>query len=138
LVCALAMSATTSTPELQTFQGHCHCGKFAYDFKHQPLDQSEVVRCNCSICDIKGYLLIYCDEAQLKFTKGSRDDLTKYLFNRKMNAHFFCPECGSGVLALAGKDAGPWSGKYGVNLRCVEGLDYEKLVYKDMDGRHQW
>ena len=31
-------------------------------------------------------------------------------------------------LAVGGK-------KYGVNVRCVEGLDLDKLTIKDMDGK---
>jgi hypothetical protein len=76
-----------------------------------------------------------CDEKELSFTKGSLDDLTEYLMSRKAVAHYFCPVCGSGV---ACKGVTYMPGMWGVNLRCVEGIDWDKLVYQELDGKNQW
>jgi hypothetical protein len=72
---------------------------------------------------------------QLRFTKGSLEEMTKYLFASKQVPHWFCSVCGSG--ALEGGVRGPWN-KFGVNIRCVpDGIDWSKLTYKDEDGANE-
>jgi hypothetical protein len=56
--------------------------------------------------------------------------MTKYLFGKKTNPHYFCPICGSGVL----EDGTDIVSQFGVNVRCVDGVDLDKLTYRDADG----
>jgi hypothetical protein len=72
----------------------------------------------------------YSEISQLKFTKGSLGDLTRYFFGEKINPHYFCPVCGSGVLEAGTDDLK----LFGVNIRCVEGIDLATLTYRDRDG----
>lgn len=71
----------------------------------------------------------YPKSVDFKFTKGSEDDLTKYIFANKTR-HFFCPVCGTGLIVnrLEGDDC------YAANLRCLEGVDLNSLDYYDYDG----
>ena len=45
------------------------------------------------------YLGSFTDNDHFKFTTGSFDELTKYLFGKKQYAHEFCPTCGCGIVA---------------------------------------
>lgn len=122
----------SDTATLRTYQAKCHCGKFAFEFDHKPIEEGEVVRCNCSICHNRGYLFVYPKIDQLRFTKGSLKEMTQYWFGGKTNPHYFCPVCGSGPL-----EDGEASrhNQFGVNIRCVtEGIDWSKLTYLDLDG----
>lgn len=49
------------------------------------------------------------------------------------NPHYFCPVCGSGPLENGTERSGQW----GVNVRCVEGIDLSKLDYFDDDGLNE-
>lgn len=54
------MSETNKVKEnLKTYKAKCHCGKFEFEFDHKPIEESEVLRCNCSICHSRGYLFVY-------------------------------------------------------------------------------
>jgi hypothetical protein len=72
----------------------------------------------------------YPKEEYLKFTKGSLEEMTSYLFGKRVNPHYFCPTCGSGPL-----EASTRPGLFGVNIRSVAGgIDWSKLKIQDLDG----
>jgi len=124
------MSETNTSSLLRTYHCKCHCGKFEFDFDHEPIEEGDVIRCNCSICHSRGYLFVYPKEEYLKFTKGSLEEMTSYRFGKRVNPHYFCPTCGSGPL-----EASTRPGLYGVNIRSVAGgIDWSKLKIKDLDG----
>lgn len=35
---------------LKLYSGNCHCGAVRYTLKSKPLEEIEVVSCNCSLC----------------------------------------------------------------------------------------
>jgi len=113
---------------LKLFRGECHCGKFAIEFKHAPLEDSLVTRCNCSICVNRGYLFVYPSLENLAFTLGSLDDMTVYYFGRKLIGHYFCPVCGTGMIEKRNNGI-----RYGVNLRCVKDINLRGATYRDID-----
>ena len=55
--------------------------------------------------------------------------MTAYRFGHKLGAHYFCPVCGSGLLAVVQS-----AGIAIVNVRAVAGVDLEKLTLKRVDG----
>ncbi len=56
-----------------------------------------------------------------------------YLFNKKKLHHRFCTSCGIESYANGtGPDGSPM---VGINLRCVEGVDVDKLSPRAWDGR---
>jgi len=120
----------------QTYKASCHCGAFAYSVKTTSLDleSTEVVRCNCSICMRNGYLLIYVPNDDVTFTSGQFEDLKSYTFATHSVAHYFCPTCGSSCMARSIRP-GFFDGTSIVNVRLFEGVELEKLKYKEMDGR---
>lgn len=112
-------------------QGSCHCGRITFNVEGEP---GTVIECNCSHCSRKGFLLWFVPKAQ--FHLDSADDATsRYLFNRHMIEHRFCPQCGCQAFAY-GKD--PTSGEpmVAVNVRCLEGIDLASLQRQPFDGRH--
>ncbi|KZW00857.1 hypothetical protein EXIGLDRAFT_123646 [Exidia glandulosa HHB12029] len=119
----------TFTPH--TYEGGCHCGRVKFNVVAPPPDELVVTACNCSFCSARGARLIYMKPESLTFTKGSFDDLTKYIWNSKTAWHAFCPVCGIAV-------GGQFMGNYGINMRCFEsaGIEVEKLKLQWIDGKH--
>ena len=54
--------------------------------------------------------------------------MTAYRFGRKVAAHYFCPVCGCGLLAVV-----PAAGVAIANARAVAGVDLEKLALRHVD-----
>ena len=92
----------------QTLNGSCHCGAIAYTVEADP---TGAVTCNCSLCSRLG----------------------DYRFNKHVLHHRFCPSCGIESYAEGkGRDG---SEQAGINLRCVQSIDVNKLSPKQVDGR---
>ncbi|KZW00846.1 hypothetical protein EXIGLDRAFT_666906 [Exidia glandulosa HHB12029] len=129
--------ASSQIPEPGTFKPHtyeggCHCGRVKFSVVAPPPDEIVVTACNCSFCSARGGRMIYMKPESLTFTKGSFDDLTKYLWNSKTAWHSFCPVCGIAV-------GGEYQGNYSINMRCFEGagIEVEKLKVQWKDGKGQ-
>src|SRR5690606_8881232 len=98
-------------------EGSCHCGAVTY---RAPLDlTAEVMECNCSHCQRKGFLLNFIPFEQLEVLSG-RDNLTDYLFNKHMITHQFCKTCGVQPFA---EGVGPGGVKMAaINVRTIEDI----------------
>ena len=60
-------------------------------------------------------------------------DVSTYRFNKQAIAHHFCATCGIAPFAEA---ADPKGNKMAaINLRCVDGVDPQKLAIQHFDGR---
>ena len=70
--------------------------------------------------------------ADLKWTAGSLDELTKYQWHKKLYAHYFCPTCGVDILEneLA-------TNTVGVNSRTLDNVDPIKLKRDYLDGKNE-
>ncbi len=112
------------------YQGSCHCGavRFTAD-----LDLSApVTACNCSICSRAGWLLAFTAASAVEVTAG-REQLADYQFGKKTLHHEFCRVCG---IHPFGHGAAPdGSLMYGVNVRCLEGVDPQALTVEPFDGK---
>jgi hypothetical protein len=108
---------------LRTYTGSCHCGAVRFEVD---LDLSQpTYRCNCSICRRNRYWAAVAREGDFRLLTG-RDQLTKYLFNRRKNEHHFCKVCGVRPFGI-GTDT-PIGRMVGVNIGCLEGLSEEALA----------
>ena len=67
----------------------------------------------------------------LKWTAGSLEELTEYLWHKKLFAHYFCPTCGVEVLENELE-----INKVGVNARTLDGVDPAKLKREFIDGKN--
>ncbi|KAF2423557.1 hypothetical protein EJ08DRAFT_652684 [Tothia fuscella] len=115
----------------QVYKGSCHCGANAYTCSvTPPLDdpESKVINCNCSLCTRNGYLLVFVED--VKWTKGSLEELTVYKWNTGKFPHYFCPSCGT---SLAGQ--GP--DKLAFNVRAFHDIDLKSLNLLPIDGKSQ-
>ena len=113
----------------QTLKGGCHCGAVAYTVE---VDPAASMSCNCSICSKLGAVWAFTAKSNFKLTKGE-GKAGDYQFNKHVLHHRFCPTCGIESYAEGkGKDG---SEQVGINLRCVEGIDVDKLTPKKFDGR---
>jgi hypothetical protein len=95
-------------------------------------DLSSVISCNCSICSRTGALLAFVPAAQFKLRKGE-DAQGDYQFNKHVIHHLFCKTCG---IRSFSKGIGPGGAEMrAINVRCLEGVDLDKLEIKKVDGR---
>ncbi|KAL4889907.1 hypothetical protein BDV59DRAFT_102523 [Aspergillus ambiguus] len=69
-----------SGPTNNTYTGTCHCAQVKFSFSlPTPIEEQEVHECNCSICQINGYLLVYPKVTDIHF-EHSDDDVKVSIF----------------------------------------------------------
>ena len=114
---------------MKTYDGGCHCGRIRF---RVTADLARIVRCNCSICTMKGFLHIIVPPEQFQLLSGG-DDLTEYRFNTGTAKHQFCRHCGIHPFYVPRSDPD----KISVNARCLDGLDPAALrPSRFFDGRN--
>lgn len=111
------------------YTGGCHCGKVRYEVE---MELGKVLSCNCSICTKRGTLLAFAPASQFKLLSGEHD-LQDYLFNKHVIHHLFCKACG--ILSFARAEDGSGSDVRAINVRCLDGIDIDKLDVMQFDGR---
>ena len=95
----------------------CHCGGIEAEVNVPENGFEKVMRCNCSICKRKGYIIGVVQPDDFKLTKGE-ELLTLYQFYTKTAKHYFCKVCG--IHTHNRPRSNPKI--YGVNIACVEGI----------------
>jgi len=113
----------------QSLTGSCHCGTIAYTVE---VDPASAIACNCSICSRLGAVWAFAPKAKFKLTNGEGKQ-GDYQFNKHVLHHRFCPSCG--VESYAEGKGQDGSEQVGINLRCVQAIDVNKLSPKQIDGR---
>lgn len=110
-------------------KGSCHCQRIVFEVEQAP---TEVMSCNCSHCQRKGYLLWFIPRDAFGL-KTSVSEMSVYTFNKHAIKHYFCPVCGC---APFGEGTGPdGSAMAAVNARCLEDIDLSTLTIKQVDGK---
>lgn len=114
----------------KTYVGSCHCGNVRYEVTAQ---LQQLVSCNCSICTKTGTLLTFVPAENFRLLSGE-ESLSNYQFNKKVIDHLFCSNCGIRSFA---RGVGP-DGKamVAVNVRCLDGIEFEGLDVMQFDGRN--
>jgi hypothetical protein len=116
-------------PEPKTYTGGCHCGEVRFEVT---ADISNVVSCNCSICQKRGALWSFVPAGNFGLRAGG-EDLRDYQFAKKTIHHLFCPRCGVGSFS---RGKAPDGGEMiAVNVRCLDDIDIGKLTQQPFDGR---
>lgn len=92
--------------------GSCHC--HAVQFEVEVGNEVEVEDCNCSICQMSGFLHLIVPQSSFRLLAGG-DQLISYRFNTGVAEHLFCKTCGIKPFYV------PRSNPDGVdvNLRCL-------------------
>jgi hypothetical protein len=101
--------------QTQVRKGSCHCGEVRFTVRLP--DELRPRRCNCTICAMKGVVMINVPLRHLTVDRGE-DLLTLYTFNTGEAKHRFCSRCGIHTFHQTRSDPD----KYGVNVACLEGL----------------
>jgi hypothetical protein len=111
------------------YQGSCHCGQIAFEVEG---DISEVLSCNCSICQRKGSLLWFVPRQTMTLLTSS-ERMSTYMFNKHVIKHRFCPSCGihpfGEGLSRSGQEMAA------INVRCLEGVELSALKVRHFNGR---
>ncbi|MFA5900062.1 MAG: GFA family protein [Hyphomicrobium sp.] len=115
-------------PEVGTYTGSCHCGAVRYEVE---LSLDQVISCNCSICRKQGLLLAFAPDDKFKLS-GGEEQLTDYLFNRKVIHHLFCSTCGVSSFSRGTRPDGVHT--VAINVRCLDGVDLDTLNLRKFDG----
>ena len=113
----------------KTQHGGCHCGAVRYTVT---LDLAAAVSCNCSICQKTGTILAFAPASQFTLHQGA-DQLTDYLFNKKVIHHLFCKTCGIRSFSRGAMPDG--TPAVAVNVRCLDDVDVAGLELRPFDGR---
>ena len=100
----------------------CHCGGVEAEIKIPENGFQKLVRCNCSICKRKGYVIGIIGSDDFKLIKGE-NLLTLYQFYTKTAKHYFCKVCG--INTHNRPRINPKI--YGINVACVEGINPYEL-----------
>lgn len=110
-------------------KGGCHCGAVAWEA--ETADNVIIDECNCSICQMLGFLHLIVPKSNFRLLKGE-DQLTEYRFNTGVAKHFFCRTCGvkSFYVPRSNPDG------YSLNLRCMDGSQFSKIDIRPFDGQH--
>jgi len=110
-------------------QGSCHCGNVAFEVEGAP---TGAMSCNCSMCQRKGVLMWFVPRDHLRL-KTPDANASTYTFNKHSIKHRFCPKCGIHPYGEAIDPKG--NPMAAVNIRCLEGIDLEKIPVTAFNGR---
>lgn len=113
----------------RTHRGGCHCGAVRFEVD-APAD-IVAVHCNCSICEMTGFVHLIVPADRFRLLQGG-EELTTYTFNTGVAKHHFCRHCGvkSFYVPRSHPDG------YSVNVRCLDRSTIASLRVEEFDGRH--
>ncbi|MDP3402400.1 MAG: GFA family protein [bacterium] len=115
---------------METYEGACHCRNIRYQVE---LDLTQpVTECNCSHCQMKGFLLQFTTPDKLTILQGE-EELNTYRFNKHVIEHMFCSDCG---VEPFGRGANPdGTPAVAINVRTIDGIDIGTLTRMPYDGK---
>jgi len=114
---------------MTTHRGGCHCGKVQFEIDAPAV--IEAVRCNCSICDMCGFLHLFVSHRNFRLLRGE-DDLTTYTFNTEVAKHHFCKHCGIKSFYVPRSHPDGLS----INVNCLRPASIESIHETPFDGRN--
>jgi hypothetical protein len=115
--------------ETKNYTGGCHCGEVRFEVT---ADISNVIACNCSLCQKRGALWTFVTPEHFALRAGA-EDLRDYQFGKKVLHHLFCPQCGVGAFSRGTAPSG--NEMVAVNVRCLDDVDVATLTPTPFDGR---
>ena len=115
----------------------CHCGEVEAEVKIPETGIKKFMRCNCSLCKRKGYIIGVVGENDFKLIKGEKI-LKLYQYYTKVAKHYFCSICGIhthnrprinpkiyGINTHNLRRSDP--NTFGVNVGCLEDISTKEL-----------
>ena len=95
----------------------CHCGEVEAEIKLSEKGFEKLLRCNCSICKRKGYIMTPVSPENFKLIKG-KEVLTLYKYHTKVANHYFCSKCG--IHTHTNPRSNPKI--YMINIACMDNI----------------
>ncbi len=115
--------------DLVTVEGGCHCR--AVRFRVQSERTPKMLRCNCSICAVSGYLHLFIPHDRFTLLSGE-EALTSYRFGSGEAEHLFCKICGTKSFYQPRSHPEAWS----VHLACLDDSTGLTPEIRDFDGQN--
>ena len=114
---------------MTTHKGGCHCGRVRFEVNAPAIITATA--CNCSICQMSGFLHLIVVASDFHLLDGE-DELTTYTFNTGVARHRFCRHCGIKSFYI------PRSHPDGVsvNVKCLDPATIERIDVTPFDGRN--
>ncbi|MEM9140503.1 MAG: GFA family protein [Pseudomonadota bacterium] len=108
--------------------GGCHCGRVR--FQVEAPDFLELDQCNCTICQMSGYLHYVVQADRFLLIKGEQA-LVRYRFGTQIAEHPFCDRCGVKSFFIPRF----FPGGVSVNANCLDGDTITgKRIARHLDG----
>lgn len=110
------------------YKGGCHCR--AIEFEVEAPEEVEAEDCNCSICQMTGFLHLIVPRNRFRLLTGE-EFLQTYRFNTGIAQHLFCKQCGIKPFYV------PRSNPDGidVNIRCLD-IPPKSVKISPFDGKN--
>ena len=120
-----------------TYTGSCHCGAVRFEVD---AEIDSVRSCDCSICSRRGALNFRVPKESLRLLTPW-ENLSLYQWGSRTAKDYFCRVCGILPFRRPGdptpqerrEGVQPFDG-WAVNVRCLEGIDLEKLPITRIHG----
>ncbi|OUX45832.1 MAG: aldehyde-activating protein [Candidatus Pelagibacter sp. TMED275] len=100
----------------------CHCKEVELEVKEPEGGFNKFLRCNCTLCERKGYIMTFAPITDVKILKG-KDKLSLYQYHTNVAEHYFCSICG--IYTHHKMRSKP--DVFGLNSGCIEGLNSLEL-----------
>lgn len=113
-----------------TVSGGCHCGLVHFE-ADLPSADVEVLDCNCSACNMTGYLHLIVPESAFRLIDG-RGETATYRFGSGKAKHVFCTTCG--IKSFYHPRSHPDG--ISINLRCLDAGHGLNVTIRPFDGRN--
>ena len=109
--------------------GGCHCGRVRFEVEAPAVIRA--TECNCSICNMTGYLHLIVTKDDFHLLQGE-ESLETYTFNTGVAQHYFCRHCG--IKSFYAPRSHPDG--VSVNVRCLDEGTIDSVEIEPFDGRH--
>lgn len=113
---------------MPTHSAKCHCAAVQF---HITSDLAEFTTCDCSLCTMRGAVMVKVPDADLTVTAGE-GALTLYQWNTRIAKHYFCSNCG--IYVFHNKRAAP--DHFGVNVRCLTDVSITDAPIRATEGEN--
>jgi len=114
---------------MTTHEGGCHCGRVRFEVD-APRDIM-ATRCNCSICNMCGFLHLFVSHGNFRLIAGA-DELTTYTFNTGVAQHTFCRHCGIKAFYVPRSHPDALS----INVNCLNPATIASIDETAFDGKN--
>lgn len=111
------------------YSGGCHCKAIRFEVD---MELKGIISCNCSICTMKNHWLGFTPAKNFKLLSGE-DQISTYMFNKKVIKHQFCKVCGIGMFGAGTMPDG--TEMRSINVRCLDGIDLSQIEVSPVNGK---